>query len=237
AGCRMQQGLRRAHRHHVADQCCEPGRTVILAGQSHRDAHGKQQSQIRKHGLAGRGHGDPVQQIRLPETQHQTGDGQYRNRQHQGASELLKSSETKIHLAFPPSPANRSTMLRTSAAEPKARQLCASSSQSAMRNEPIWLLSAGIAAGTTDSSRTPNPSKIGTAVWSAATPPQTATSLPAALAWLAAATISCNTAGCNASVRSGKAMGVRSMASVYWVISLRPGASRSWIQARYGPAN
>ena len=47
--------------------------------------------------------GDPVEQIRLSETQQQTGDGQHCDGQHQGAAQLLKSCKTKIHLASPPS--------------------------------------------------------------------------------------------------------------------------------------
>ena len=57
------------------------------------------------------------------------------------------------------------------------------------------------AAGTTEISRTPRPSNIGTANRSAATPPQTATILPAVAPALVAAATSLSTAGCKASVR------------------------------------
>ena len=59
SGWRMQQSFGRAHRHHVADHGGEPRGAVVFARQPHPDAHGKQQPEIDKYGLAGRGHRRP----------------------------------------------------------------------------------------------------------------------------------------------------------------------------------
>ncbi len=117
------------------------------------------------------------------------------------------------------------------AAEPSSRQRSASSRQSAIRSARIWRLSAGTAAGTTDSSRTPKPMKIGTARAIGRNPAANGDQLAGRRAGAAVAATNCSTAGCKASVRPASCAWPRSMASVYCVRSLLPidrkSASRS----------
>jgi hypothetical protein len=64
---------------------------MILARKTDADTDGEQQSEVREYGVSGGRHRCPVQQVRLPEAQQQSRDGQHGNGQHQGPTELLES--------------------------------------------------------------------------------------------------------------------------------------------------
>src|SRR5882672_1073972 len=212
----------RPGRYEKADERGETGGAMVLARKTDTDAHRKQQSEIRENRIAGSGHRCPPQYIGLPKPQQQPCDRQYGNRQHQRAAQLLQPRESCIHGASPEVMDACATSERTSAAVASSRQRLASARQSAMRTARIWRLIAGIAAGTTDSSRIPKPSRTGTAIRSAATPPHTATVLPASMPAFAVSAINLSTAECSASVRPASAAWPRSIASVYCVRSLLP---------------
>src|SRR5882757_1800879 len=205
-----------------ADQRGETGGAMVLARQTDTDAHRKQQSEIRENRIAGSGHRCPSQYIGLPKPQQQPCDRQYGDRQHQRPTQLLEPRESCNHGASPKVMDVCATSERTSAAEPSSRQRLASARQSAMRSARIWRLIACIAAGTTESSRMPKPSRMGTAIRSAAMPPHTATVFPASIPAFAVSAINLSTAGCSASVRPASAAWPRSIASVYCVRSLLP---------------
>ena len=90
--------------------------------------------------------------------------------------------------------------------------------------------SCGMKDGTTESSCTPSPMRIGAAVGSDARPPQTATRRPWEIAAPAVRAIRRNTAGCKASNRDASSGCPRSIASVYCVRSFVPMERKSAIR-------
>src|ERR1700722_8736940 len=205
---------------------------MILARQPDPDADRKEQAEIREYGIAGRRHRRPAEQIGLTQTQQQSGDGQNGDRQHQCPPELLQSSHAQIDHGLPQVSMVCAANARTSAADVRSRQRIASSRQASIRSDRIPRLTAGTMAGPTEAPRTPSPSNRGTANRSAATPPQTATILPAAAPALAAAAMSLSTAGCKASARPASSAWPRSIARVYCVRSLLPMERKSAARMR-----
>ena len=91
------QHLGTLRRDQITHHAREPRGAVILARESDGDADREQQAEVREDRIAGGGDRRDIEQIGLAESQQQRGDRQHRDRQHQGAADLLQAGENVLH--------------------------------------------------------------------------------------------------------------------------------------------
>ncbi|MOA11612.1 hypothetical protein D3C78_1315630 [compost metagenome] len=82
--------------HQVADHPGKPRRTVVVLGETDRDADGEDHRQVGEDHLAGVVDDRDVQQVGIAQAQQQAGNRQDRDRQHQRAAEALQAFDEKL---------------------------------------------------------------------------------------------------------------------------------------------
>src|SRR5690606_1440444 len=138
--------------------------TVILPREPHRDADREQQSEVREDRIARRRDRRDTEQVRLTQVQQQRRDRQYGDRQHQRAADRLQTGDDLLHeVTLVCVRKNSFASTRTSSAVSCSSACSASLRHISNVTARIKALSSGTIVGTTDSSRTPRPIRIGTA--------------------------------------------------------------------------
>src|SRR5205085_9819892 len=213
-----EQGLRALDGDEEADRPRKAGSAVIFAGEADGDADREEEAEVGEDRLARAGDEGDVEQVRLAEAEKEAGGGKHRDRQHQRAAQGLQAVERKSHAAVP----IVSIRARTSRGESRSSARAAASRQASTVTRRSAALTAAMAAGATDSSCTPSPTRSAAPAGMEARPPHAPIGRPWRPAASAAARIRRRTAGWKASTSPATIGLPRSMARTYWLRSLEP---------------